>query len=98
MIQADHPLAVTRRCELLDVARSTVYYRPTGISAALSANLEEITLPVGGIPPAACHLIKPWRNLVATLPRLNGDCPVATARIVDAMFLRIGRSPRRHTC
>ena len=33
MIQADHLLAVTRRCELLDVARSTVYYRPTGISA-----------------------------------------------------------------
>ena len=26
-------VAVTRRCELLDVARSTVYYRPTGISA-----------------------------------------------------------------
>ena len=28
MIHADHPLAVTRRCVLLDVARSTVYYRP----------------------------------------------------------------------
>ena len=27
MIQADHLLAVTRRGELLDVARSTVYYR-----------------------------------------------------------------------
>ena len=45
MIQADHPLAVTRRCELLDVARSTVYYRPTGISAedlALMRLLDEI--------------------------------------------------------
>ena len=31
MIQAAHPLTVTRRCELLDVARSTVYYHPTGI-------------------------------------------------------------------
>ena len=29
MIQADHPLTVTRRCELLDVARSTVYYQAT---------------------------------------------------------------------
>ena len=45
MIQADHPLAVTRRCELLEVARSTVYYRPTGISAedlALMRLLDEI--------------------------------------------------------
>ena len=33
MIQADHPLTITRRCELLEVARSTVYYHPTGISA-----------------------------------------------------------------
>ena len=31
MIQAAHPLTVTRRCELLDVARSTVYAHPTGI-------------------------------------------------------------------
>ena len=47
MIQADHPLAVTRRCELLDVARSTVYSRPTGISAedlALMRLLDEIHL------------------------------------------------------
>ena len=47
MIQADHLLAVTRRCALLDVARSTVYYRPTGISAedlALMRLLDEIRL------------------------------------------------------
>ena len=47
MIQADHPWAVTRRCALLDVARSTVYYRPTGISAedlALMRRLDEIHL------------------------------------------------------
>ena len=39
--------AVTRRCELLEVARSTVYYRPTGISAedlALMRLLDEIHL------------------------------------------------------
>ena len=47
MIHADHLLAVTRRCELLAVARSTVYYRPTGISAedlALMRLLDEIHL------------------------------------------------------
>ena len=45
MIQADHPLTVTRRCELLDVARSTVYYHPTGIPSedlALMRLLDEI--------------------------------------------------------
>ena len=47
MIQADHPLTVTRRCELLDVARSTVYYHPTGIPSkdlALMRLLDEIHL------------------------------------------------------
>ena len=47
MIQADHPLAITRRCALLEVARSTVYYRPTGVSAedlALMRLLDEIHL------------------------------------------------------
>ena len=28
MIQSEHPLPVSRRCELLEVARSTAYYRP----------------------------------------------------------------------
>jgi putative transposase len=31
-IQMDHELPKTRRCELLDVARSTAYYQPTPIS------------------------------------------------------------------
>ena len=47
MIQAAHPLTVTRRCELLDVARSTVYYHPTGIPSedlALMRLLDEIHL------------------------------------------------------
>ena len=45
MIQAAPPLTVTRRCELLDVARSTVYYHPTGIPSedlALMRLLDEI--------------------------------------------------------
>ncbi len=45
MIQAAHPLTVTRRCDLLDVARSTVYYHPTGIPSedlALMRLLDEI--------------------------------------------------------
>ncbi len=32
MIHCDHPLAVTRRCELLEVARSTAYYERTPVS------------------------------------------------------------------
>jgi putative transposase len=32
MIQTQHPLPVTRRCELLDVTRSTAYYRPKPVS------------------------------------------------------------------
>ena len=47
MIQAAHPLTVTRRCELLDVARSTVYDHPTGIPSedlALMRLLDEIHL------------------------------------------------------
>ena len=47
MIQAAHPLTVTRRCELLDVARATVYSHPTGIPSedlALMRLLDEIHL------------------------------------------------------
>lgn len=32
MIDRDHALPITRRCELLGVARSTVYYRPAPVS------------------------------------------------------------------
>lgn len=32
MIQTQHPLSISRRCELLEVARSTVYYRPQPVS------------------------------------------------------------------
>ena len=56
MIQAAHPLTVTRRCELLDVARSTVYYHPTGIPSedlALMRLLDEIHLSVRSTVVAA---------------------------------------------
>ena len=32
MIHSDHRLSVTRRCELLEVARSTAYYQPQAVS------------------------------------------------------------------
>ena len=47
MIQQTHELAVTRRCVLLDVPRSTAYYRPrTGDDAdlALMRLIDEIHL------------------------------------------------------
>jgi hypothetical protein len=33
MVAQDHPLPVTRRCELLDLPRSTFYHTPQGDSA-----------------------------------------------------------------
>ena len=59
MIQAAHPLTVTRRCVLLDVARSTVYYHPTGIPSedlALIRLLDEI------------HLERPFYGCASRIP------------------------------
>ena len=47
MIDKDHPLPVTQRCRLLDVARSTAYYRPASVSEedlALMRLIDEIHL------------------------------------------------------
>ena len=47
MIQKAHRLPVTRRCELLEVARSTAYYRPSPVSdedLALMRLIDEIHL------------------------------------------------------
>lgn len=47
MITAQEELAVTRQCELLDVPRSTVYYRPQGVSQEdvdLMARIDQIHL------------------------------------------------------
>ena len=47
MIDRDHPLPVTRQARLLDLARSTVYYRPVPTSdreLALMAAIDEIHL------------------------------------------------------
>jgi len=46
-IHAEHELSKTRRCELLDVARSTAYYRPEPLSEedlALMRLIDEIHL------------------------------------------------------
>ena len=63
MIQADHPLTVTRRCVLLDVARSTVYYHPTGIPSedlALIRLLDEIHLAgISDLPSANRPMLHP---------------------------------------
>jgi putative transposase len=47
MIQREHALPVSRRCELLEVARSTAYYRPKDVSdddLALMRLIDEIHL------------------------------------------------------
>ena len=42
MIDRTHPLPVVRQCELLGVARSTAYYQPTPVSAAVLALMRRI--------------------------------------------------------
>lgn len=44
-IQKEHALPKTRRCELLDVARSKAYYRPEPIHSRLWAEMPP--LPTG---------------------------------------------------
>jgi putative transposase len=47
MINPDHELSVVRQCELLDLSRSTAYYRPEPISAAdlmLMRRIDELHL------------------------------------------------------
>ena len=52
-VQASHPLPKTRRCELLDVTRSTAYYQPEVLceeDLKLMRRIDEIHLqyPAGG--------------------------------------------------
>ena len=69
MIHADHPLPVTRRCALLEVSRSTAYYRPTGVSTedlALMRLLDEIHLE---LPVNRREILTPDRRRI--LPPLT---------------------------
>lgn len=63
MIDKDHPLPVTQQAKLLDIARSTVYYRPLPVSStelALMAVMDEIHTkwPFYGIRRIRGELVK----------------------------------------
>ncbi len=47
MINPDHPLPVVRQCELLELARSTAYYRPLPTSETLMRRIDELRFDVG---------------------------------------------------
>lgn len=81
MIVTDHPLPVTKRAKLLDLARSTVYYRPLPMSStelALMAAMDEIHTkwPFYGIRRIRGELLRlgfeVGRRHVGTLMRTMG--------------------------
>lgn len=81
MIDKDHPLPVTRQAHLLDLSRSSVYYRPVPMSSselAIMAAIDEIhtKLPFFGIRRIRDELagrgFKVGRQHVATLMRRMG--------------------------
>ena len=81
MIDKDHPLPVTRQARLLDLSRSSVYYRPIPMSSgelAVMAAIDEIhtKLPFYGIRRIRGELLGRGfdigRQHVATLMRRMG--------------------------
>ena len=72
MIQSDQPLPVTRRCELLKVARSTAYCRPGPVShedVVLTRISDFAVVPYGQDSPARLDF---WGSDVGN-PATEGD-------------------------
>ena len=93
MIDKSHPLPVTRQAQLLDLSRSTVYYKPLPMSStelAMMAAIDEIhtQLPFYGIRRIRGELIKrgfdAGRGHVATLMRKMGIAAIYPKRKLSA--------------
>ena len=89
MIDKNHPLPVTRQAQLLDLARSTVYYKPLPMSStelAMMAAIDEIhtQLPFYGIRRIRGELLTrgfdTGRQHVATLMRRMGIAAIYPKR------------------
>ena len=64
-IHTEHALPKARRCQLLEVARSTAYYQPTPVSAhdlALMRLIDEIHLQICSMAADGCATS--WRFVV----------------------------------
>ena len=81
MIEREHQsLSVSRQCRLLDVSRSTLYYRPLGESAAtlelMAVATRYLQYPFDGIRQMVRHLAREGvavgRHRVRRLMRLLG--------------------------
>jgi len=81
MVKINHPLPRTRRCELLDVARSTSYYRPAPVSVddmALMTRIDRIhtSQPFRGsrriVDALADQANQVWASDITYLPMENG--------------------------
>ena len=81
MIEPDGPLSVSRQCALLDVSRSSLYYRPKGESAenlALMRRMDELHMeyPFYGSRQMMRHLcregVTAGRHRIRRLMRLMG--------------------------
>ena len=81
MITPQHPLPVTRQCQLLALPRSTVYYTPHPVSATTLALMREIDALHLAYPFAGSRLLRDLlrlrgvvvgRKRVATLMRRTG--------------------------
>ena len=81
MITPQHPLPVTRQCQLLALPRSTVYYTPHPVSATTLALMREID---------ALHLECPFAGsrLLRDLLRLRGV--VVGRKRVATLMRRMG--------
>ena len=83
-IHENHALTKTRRCELLDVARSTAYYRPEPLGEqdlALMRLIDEI------------HLHKPFYGSRRISDELEDRGHRVNRKRVQRLMRRIGVSP-----
>ena len=95
MIDPTHPLSIVRQCQLLGVARSTAYYRPTPVAAAvlgLMRRIDELHLEY---PFAGARML---RDLLRQEGQRVGRRHVATLmrRMGITAIYRKPRTSQRH--
>lgn len=81
MIDASHPLPIVRQCALLDVARSTAYYRPQGPSEADHALMRRID---------AIHLAQPFLGSRRIVDALSDEGVFVNRKRVQRLMQRMG--------
>jgi putative transposase len=98
MINAKHPLSLTRQARLLDLSRSSLYYRPVGVSEADLTLMKRIDALHLELPFAGSRMLRDLLNAegipvgrkhVATLMRRMGITAIYRA----AAIRRIRCSP-----